>query len=117
MFDNNRITNAITRQKAAIAKRLADGLVTQNALNQLHQTLDMTTGEFIRLQELKSLATAQNLLTVEEGMVVYNLLGNSPTVFNAQPLEVKVVLTQLFQELLQRRLNRRAQSGKSEISD
>ena len=43
-------------------------------------------------------------LFVEEGQTVYVLLGETPSVFNRQPVEVKAVLTGLFRELLQARV-------------
>jgi hypothetical protein len=41
-------------------------------------------------------------LSLDEAQTVYMYLGESVDTFNKQPLEVKIVLTQLFQELLKR---------------
>lgn len=96
----NRITQAIARTKQRITERLASGAVTQTKLDELNKTNDMAIDEFCKFQELKSLAFAQGKLTLEESQLVYNYLGGTPNHFNGQPLEVKVVLTQLFGELL-----------------
>ena len=39
------------------------------------KALDMDVGEYVRFQELKSLAVAKGTLTAEEGQLVYALLG------------------------------------------
>jgi hypothetical protein len=96
----NRIANAIAAQKINIDSRLDDGRTTHDALTALDTQLDMCLEEFMRFQELKSLAVVDETITVEEGQLVYGYLGESPERFNRQPLEVKVVLTSMFTELL-----------------
>lgn len=96
----NRVSQAITKQQANIEQRLRDGKVTNEALHALHKVLDLDLGEFVRFQEVKSLAVAHELLTLEEGMTVYELLGTVPAVFNGQSVATKAVLTGLLQELL-----------------
>ena len=97
----NRIANAIAEQKVNIDSRLDDGRVTQDAITSLDKQLDMCLEEYVRFQELKSLAVADETLTLDEGQLIYCYLGESPDRFNRQPVEVKVALTNVFTELLQ----------------
>ena len=100
----NRITAAIARMEAQIKDRIANGLTTKEKVDALHATLDMDIVEHARFQEAKSLAFAQGKLNMDEAQEVYILLGNTVSVFNAQPIAVKSVLTSLFGELLKARL-------------
>ena len=95
------IAKAIADQKKNIDARLDDGRTTPEAMTALDTQLDMCLEEFVRFQELKSLAVASEVLSLECGQLVYAHLGESPDRFNRQPLEVKVVLTNLFVELMQ----------------
>ena len=96
----NRIANAIAAQKVNIDTRLDDGRTTHEAMTALDTQLDMCLEEYVRFQELKSLADADGTITAEEGQLVYAYLGDTPQRFNRQPLEVKVTLTNMFTELL-----------------
>ena len=60
----------------------------------------MNYEEYIRFQELKSIATMSGKLTTEEGMTVYKALGESLSAFNNQPVHIKSVLMGLFEKLL-----------------
>jgi hypothetical protein len=102
----NRIANAIAAQKTNIDSRLDDGRTTHDALTALDKQLDMCLEEYVRFQELKSLAVADETMTLDEGQLVYAYLGESPERFNRQPLEVKVILTNLFTELLRASMGR-----------
>ncbi len=95
------IVNAIADQKKNIDARLDDGRTTPEAMTALDTQLDMCLEEYVRFQELKSLAVASDVLSAECGQLVYSYLGESPDRFNRQPLEVKVILTNLFMELMQ----------------
>jgi hypothetical protein len=64
----------------------------------------MELGEYAKFQELKSHAFAMGKLTQEEAQTIYGLLGETPAHFNRQSIEVKVVLTQIFKELLGARI-------------
>jgi hypothetical protein len=101
-FDNNRILNAVAKKKKEIEDKVASGTLTQAKVDETCKALDMDLREYCRFQELKSLAVASNLLTLDEGQTVYAYLGESLDTFNTQPVEVKVVLTGLFKELLER---------------
>jgi hypothetical protein len=95
------IAKAIAAQKVNIDSRLDSGLTTHDALTALDKQLDMCLEEYMRFQDLKSIAVLHEVLTLDDGNLVFDYLGNSPDRFNRQPLEVKVVLTNLFTELLQ----------------
>ena len=101
---SNRIVNAIGKMEAQIADRIAKGLTTAAKVEDCRKSLDMTIEEHAKFQTLKSLAVAQNVLTLDEGQTVYNLLGNTVSTFNKQPVHVKHVLTSLFGELLKKRI-------------
>lgn len=103
----NRIATAISLQKINIDTRLDDGRTTPEAMTALDAQLDMCLEEYVRFQDLKSLAVSAERLTLEEGQLVYSYLGETPERFNRQPLEVKVILTNLFTELLQASLRDR----------
>jgi hypothetical protein len=103
----NRILDAIRKAKLQIDGRISGGLTTKAATKKLHRELDMKMDEYAMFQELKTLAVSVGLITTEEGMTVYQFLGNTPSVFNKQPVEVKVVLTRFFSQLLEARLKSR----------
>lgn len=95
----NRIENAIARTKSQIFERITSGQLKDP--DALSKKLDMTFNEWSSFQTLKSSVTGSRL-SAEEAMTVYEYLGHNREHFNAQPLEVKVTLTQLFAELLAR---------------
>lgn len=97
----NRIATAITAQEKNIAKRLADGRTNQDDLNKLDHVLDMELFEYVRFQEIKSVAVSAQILTLDEANTVYAYLGNTPETFNKEDLAVKVVLTELFRMLME----------------
>jgi len=101
----NRIFDAIVKMRTNIDQRLASGAVTQETLDTLHKSLDMDVLEYCKFQETLG---ANETMTPEEAQFIYALLGNIPDTFNAQPLEVKCILTQVFKELLERKMARRA---------
>ena len=106
----NRIATAIAHQQRNIESRLDSGLTTKAFLDDLSKQLDMSADEYVRFQELKTLAVAEETLTLEEGLEIYGHLGNSPVRFNRQPVAVKAVLTKLFEELLRHSMNQRSRA-------
>lgn len=100
----NRIISAVEVQELNIKNRLADGRTNQDNLDRLHKELDAEPMEYVRFQEIKSIAVVDQILTLDEGNTVYQYLGESPGTFNNQSLAVKVTLTELFRELLGRQL-------------
>lgn len=101
----NRIVKAIDAKKTDIAKRIADGIVTAEKVEETRKALDMQLDEIVTFQNLKSEACLTGKLTTDEGMTIYNYLGEGgPEKFNSQPVEVKAVLTHLLAELLKMRI-------------
>lgn len=97
----NRIVNGIARMKAQIEDRIAKGLTTADKVEETRKALDMQWDEYTVFQNLKSIASISGTLTLDEAMTIYNYLGEAgPDHFNGQPVEVKVILTQVLQELL-----------------
>ena len=102
--DMNRIEAAFERMAKQIQGRIRDGKTTQEKVDATGKSLDMDLEEYVKFQELKSLAVAEGKLTLEEGQAIYACLGNIPATFNSQPVHVKAVLTGVFGELLTHRL-------------
>ena len=93
----NRISSALAKAKATVEnKNLSPEIVKEMSKN-----LDMDVEEYCRLQELKSIASLDGRLTLEEAQHAYQLLGNTLEHFNGQPLHVKWVLTEVLVELLE----------------
>jgi hypothetical protein len=103
----NRVSAAIARMKKQIEDRVAKGVTTAEAVEGTRKALDMDLLEFVKFQEIKSLATANGTLTPEEGQYVYHLLGHTPETFNTHDAATKAVLTELFMSLLQRHIGAR----------
>lgn len=103
----NRVTAMVARQEAEIQRRLAASIITQELVDKTKKDLDMELDEYVKFQELKSLASTDGTLTLEEAQTVYAYLGETPSVFNDQPAAVKIVLTKLFQELLGKAIKQR----------
>jgi hypothetical protein len=104
-LEMNRIQAAFDRMKLQIADRIKQGLTTQEKVDSLYKTLDLDLEDYVVFQEAKSLAVASGKLNLEEGMTIFNALGNTPNHFNKQPIHIKSVLTSLLKELLQARVN------------
>lgn len=108
----NRVTAAIQRADERIAGFLGRGIDASgrpfdaSKLDGLSRNLDMDLEEFAKFQTLKS-AYMGSKLTEEEAQTIYGYLGETPDHFNGQPLPVKMVLTQIFSELLSARIARR----------
>jgi len=100
----NRILLGVERMRVQVAKRLSDGLTTQEQVDKCCQDLDMGLDEYCKLQEMKSIACMDGTLTLDEANTVYGYLGETLEHFNSQPVEVKAVCTKLCAELLSRRI-------------
>jgi len=107
-MSQNRIQVAIDRAKLEIANANANDNLDNSKAEKLNRALDISFEDYVKFQELKSLAVTSNTLSLEEAQQVYGYLGSTPDTFNAQPLEVKVVLTHLLMELIKKRLFARA---------
>ena len=109
--NTNRVSAMIRQYEESIAQRLANGKVTQQQLVEISRNLDMDLAEYVRFQELKSLAVAAGTLTLEEGQTIYGYLGESVETFNGQPVAVKAVLTKVFEELLEIQISLKRRTG------
>ena len=90
----NRITNAIEKMKN-VTKNL-----TKEKIDELQKIVDIDFEEFVKFQDVKSLAFASGVLNLDEAQTIYNLLGSSYIEFNKHSLEVKYVMNQTLKELL-----------------
>lgn len=93
----NRITLGIERANALIAKKAFQ----PEKVAEISKSMDMALDEYCRFQTLKSAAVGSKL-TLDEAQMIYAFLGTTPEHFNAQPLAVKWVLTEVFASLLKR---------------
>ena len=100
----NRIATSIATAKQSIEDKLASGKLTQEKVDKAHKDYDLAFDEYCKFQELKSLASINGTLSLDEANLVYHYLGNTPAHFNRQPVEVKGVLTQIFLKLLKMRI-------------
>lgn len=96
----NRIVKLTNKKAKEIDKRINVGLTTVEKVEEIRKDLDLSLQEYALFQECKSLAVAQDLITISEGMAIYHYLGNTPEDFNRQPIAVKAVLNSFFVELL-----------------
>jgi len=100
----NRIATAIANKMTEINGKLARGVISQEQIDKTHKGLDLETDLHANFQEVKSLAVANGMMTVEEGQTIYVYLGESPSVFNNQNIATKAVLMGVYQELLGARI-------------
>lgn len=103
----NRIKDAVDRAELRVAAKLASGEITQAKADQCRKDMDMPLDEFCKFQSLKSFAFACGKLSLEEATYVFEMLGDTPSVFNARSVAEKTVLSQLFAELLELEIRRR----------
>ena len=96
------ILQMIEEVRANIRQKHMTGLQKKTLSNQLNMELR----EFARFQEIKSLAFAEGRLGLDDANLIYGFLGETPLTFNAQPVEVKVVLTIVFKYLLDEHLKK-----------
>lgn len=107
VLTGNRVAIGIAKTKKQIAERLTSGAIDQSIVDNLNKTLDMQLDEYVKFQELKSIASITGKLTLEEANLVYDYLGNTPEHFNKQDVAVKSILTKIYTELLEMSLKSR----------
>ena len=90
----------LAERRDDIERRLANGTLTPAAVERLSRQLDLEFDEHCVFQSTKSLAVLEGHLSLDIGMELYALLGESPATFNGQDLATKVVCTALFERLL-----------------
>lgn len=102
----NRITAAIEKRRKDIETKVASGEITPAKLDNASKSLVLSDSEHARFQTLKSESIGVSL-NIDEAQSLYGYLGESVSVFNAQPLYVRAVLLLVFNELLARRIKGR----------
>ena len=95
----NRIIVGIERAEKSIQSKNHSA----EKLSDTSKKMDMDIEEYCQFQNLKSLAQINGRLSLDEAQAIYGFLGNTVEHFNAQPLAVKYVLTQVFSTLLRDR--------------
>ena len=101
----NRIQAAIDKMTKQIEHRISGGIVTSAQVETTRKSLDMDVEEHSMFQAIKSEAILQGIITLDEGQMIYVLLGESVATFNDQTAAVKSVLTGFLSELLKLRIN------------
>jgi hypothetical protein len=89
----NRIEVAITIMSLRLQALPPSAVATANV------AASLTHDEYMAFQDLKSLATSSNWLTLEEGMTIFGYMGHTVEHFNKQRPEVKIILNLTFLEL------------------
>ncbi len=100
----NRVTTMIANIERTMKERIEAGFITAEKIEEHRKTLDLELSEYVRFQEMKSIASTDGTLTLDEAQTVYRYLGETPDTFAEQSFAVKYVLTKLFQELLAKRI-------------
>ena len=102
----NSVENLVEKARKLIEERTAERQSTPESLDRLHKVLDFSMEEYVKFQELKSLAVFDQSITLEDGTYIYNILGEAgPEAFNESEIAVKVVFTELFTMWMRERLN------------
>ncbi len=97
----NRIEKVINSMHRTMMANIANGKTNKEQVKNVNKELDMDMEEFVKFHELKCIAVLNGTMTLEEGLTIYNLLGEaSPERFNGQPTHVKAALTEIFLVLL-----------------
>ena len=100
----NRILIGIEKAKKVLADKLPT--LGPEMKDKVEKNATLSMEEFVLFQQEKSLASMDGRLTLEEAQTVYGYLGSTPDSFNAQPLEIRWVLLEVFTSLMKRRLGR-----------
>lgn len=99
----NRIEASIKAMEIRLALLEKEG--HGPSVEEMERTLNITDfREYESLQTLKSIASVEGILTLEEAESVYNYLGNTMEHFNKQSIAVKLILTKLHQELMAKKM-------------
>ena len=101
MISLQNIKNAIAKANDLIAKKN----LSPEKLAAMSKQLDMAMDEYVRLQELKSIASVDGTMALDAAQYVYSRIGNTVEQFNRLPLAEKWVFTELLQKLLAKRIS------------
>lgn len=101
VLETNRISEAVAQTKKVLDAQQTAGKLTPAKVEEMSNGLNLDFEQYCLFQELKS-AYMGIVLKLPEAQAIYEYLGNTPKQFNAQPLEVKLVLSKIFLGLLSR---------------
>ena len=99
----NRIVAAIDAMDKRLAVRLdsAADIESERAKQALmNQKMNIEFDEYCVFQDKKSQAQAAGILTCDEAMTIYRILGGGPEDFNKATLAQKVIVNQIVAELM-----------------
>ena len=106
LVEKTRKLHLLKTQEDQLVNERGNRQITCQELDDLNRTLDFSMEEYVKFQELKSLAVANGSITLEDGMYIYGILGEAgPMAFNESPIAVKVVFTELFTRWMRERLD------------
>lgn len=94
----NRVRDAIQHMEPIVKK------LTIAQIQEVDKAFDIDFKEHFYFQEVKSLALLHEAITFDEAMLLYAMLGNSPDIFNAQPLHVKIAVTGAMKGIIKLRI-------------
>jgi hypothetical protein len=103
-FNVPRLESYLARTTLQLQTRIAEGATTQAKIDALAESLDVDISELSAFQQLKNRAYMAGKLSLDEAQQIYLWLGESPDHFNRQPVEVKILVTNLMGELLKMRI-------------
>lgn len=95
-MEPNALVVAIDNTKTRLATHMP-----AEKQEEMSRKLDLTFQEHFAFQDAQAAAHAGGRISLDVANTLYTALGGTHTVFNAQPLEVKIVVTQ-FMALLTR---------------
>lgn len=84
--------NRVSAYEANFQNQLMKNPVSEKTLQSASKTLDLDASLHARLQEQKSLYFVEGKLTKDEADRIYQVLGNSVTYFNNQPVTAKLAV-------------------------
>ena len=91
----NKIQEIFKLVRDELESAVANGDMTQEALDDLNPKMDMNLNDHSEFQQRKSLAVADGSLSVEDGMVLYQTLGGSSKHFNKKDTHIKIAVLKI----------------------
>lgn len=96
----NRVQEGITKFNLVIDQKLESGELALEKVESMAKSMDMDWEEYSAFQTLKSLASMNGQLSLDEAQLIYSYLGETLDTFNSQSLAVKYVLSEVFASLV-----------------
>ena len=95
----NRIVNAIEGLKTRIAN-----LNDAAAMRRLETAASISFDEYTTFQNVKSEMQAGGVITYDEAVTIYEILGSGPEAFKRHTLAERIIVIKTMQELMAARL-------------